>query len=111
MDVFCLPSFYEGMPVVAWEAQANGLPCVFSDASDFSFKSFAKISIRSLWFFWYINRPICPITNLSAMPSSFLTRSRFALMDILRERSYQVVHCHVRPLLRTLSLDYGSERL
>lgn len=30
MDVFCLPSFYEGMPVVAWEAQANGLPCVVS---------------------------------------------------------------------------------
>lgn len=30
MDVFCLPSFYEGMPVVAVEAQASGLPCVFS---------------------------------------------------------------------------------
>lgn len=31
MDVFCMPSFYEGMPVVAWEAQANGLCCIFSD--------------------------------------------------------------------------------
>ena len=30
MDVFCLPSFYEGMPLVAWEAQANGLPVVLS---------------------------------------------------------------------------------
>lgn len=31
MDVFCLPSFYEGLPVVAIEAQANGLPCLFSN--------------------------------------------------------------------------------
>lgn len=30
MDVFVLPSWYEGLPVVAVEAQANGLPCVFS---------------------------------------------------------------------------------
>lgn len=31
MDVFCLPSFFEGLPVVAAEAQASGLPCVYSD--------------------------------------------------------------------------------
>ncbi|MDP3448668.1 MAG: glycosyltransferase family 1 protein [Eubacteriales bacterium] len=31
MDVFCLPSFYEGLPVVMVEALANGLTCVVSD--------------------------------------------------------------------------------
>ena len=31
-DVFCLPSLYEGLPVVGIEAQAASLPCLFSDA-------------------------------------------------------------------------------
>ncbi len=30
MDVFAMPSRYEGLPVVGVEAQAAGLPCVFS---------------------------------------------------------------------------------
>lgn len=30
MDVFVMPSIFEGLPVVAIEAQAAGLPCVFS---------------------------------------------------------------------------------
>lgn len=30
MDVFCLPSRYEGLPVVGVEAQCSGLPCLFS---------------------------------------------------------------------------------
>ena len=30
-DVFCLPSLYEGLPVVGVEAQANGVPCIFSN--------------------------------------------------------------------------------
>ncbi|MCL1940081.1 MAG: glycosyltransferase [Desulfovibrionaceae bacterium] len=31
MDVLILPSFYEGMPMVAVEAQANGLRCLLSN--------------------------------------------------------------------------------
>lgn len=31
MDVFILPSKYEGLPVVGVEAQAAGIPCLFSD--------------------------------------------------------------------------------
>lgn len=31
MDVFVMPSLYEGLPVVCVEAQANGLPCLVSD--------------------------------------------------------------------------------
>lgn len=32
MDVFMLPSRFEGLPIVGVEAQAAGLPCVFGDA-------------------------------------------------------------------------------
>ena len=31
MDVFVMPSLFEGVPVVGIEAQFSGLPCVFSD--------------------------------------------------------------------------------
>ena len=31
MDMFLLPSIFEGLPLVAVEAQASGLPCFFSD--------------------------------------------------------------------------------
>lgn len=32
MDVFVLPSIFEGLPIVGVEAQASGLHCVFSDS-------------------------------------------------------------------------------
>lgn len=31
MDLFCLPSLFEGLPVVGVEAQVNGLQCIFSN--------------------------------------------------------------------------------
>lgn len=30
-DIFIMPSLFEGLPVVGVEAQANGLPCIFSE--------------------------------------------------------------------------------
>ncbi|MGO3021393.1 MAG: glycosyltransferase [Lactococcus cremoris] len=33
-DVFILPSLFEGFPLVSVEAQASGLPCIFSDKID-----------------------------------------------------------------------------
>ncbi|AYP98615.1 glycosyltransferase [Limosilactobacillus fermentum] len=32
MDLFILPSFFEGLPVVLVEAQASSLPCLVSDS-------------------------------------------------------------------------------
>lgn len=32
MDLFLMPSLFEGLPITGIEAQANGLPCLFADS-------------------------------------------------------------------------------
>ena len=47
-DIFLLPSLLEGLPVVGVEAQAIGLPCVFSDSITSAFKMSNRVSFLSL---------------------------------------------------------------
>lgn len=54
MDCFWLPSIYEGLPIVAVEAETNGLPCVFSANIDkhvdiFKYNYFASIKNSEEW--------------------------------------------------------------
>ena len=45
-DAFCLPSYYEGLPVVGVELQWNGLPAVFSD--EVTGEAFVNANVRAL---------------------------------------------------------------
>ncbi len=48
MDVFVMPSIFEGLPVVGVEAQANGLPCIVSDTISDEILLTDAISMMSL---------------------------------------------------------------
>ena len=51
-DVFLFPSFYEGLGIVALEAQAAGLPCVLSDVIP------KEVSVTDNVFYISLNEPI-----------------------------------------------------
>lgn len=48
MDVFCLPSKFEGLPLVLVEAQASGLQCIASDLIDHEICITENISMLNL---------------------------------------------------------------
>lgn len=47
-DAFCLPSFYEGFPISALEALANGLPLILSNTITRELEIFKNVSYVSL---------------------------------------------------------------
>ena len=56
MDVFCLPSYYEGLPVVIVEALSNGLSCVISDHVTKELNAFSvqQLSLNQDAFLWAV---------------------------------------------------------
>lgn len=65
MDCFAMPSLFEGLPVSGIEAQATGLPCLFSDTitSEICMTDYAKqISIDDIDL-WADNLKKMPIKN------------------------------------------------
>ena len=48
MDIFMMPSFFEGLPIVALEAQTNGLKCLLSDTISRETKQIEDVTWFSL---------------------------------------------------------------
>ena len=107
MDIFCLPSLYEGLPVVGVEAQAAGLPTIFSNriSEEVIVSSYAKIvSIQDTGF--YIEK----INNATRSIKKQRTYAMvFEYMDINNEVStLEKIYCRPTKVLHLISTSSFS---
>lgn len=86
MDIFLLPSHYEGLPVVGVEAQANGLKCLFSDKVTEESKLLEETMFIPLNFkLW--KKVICTIDYISNRETIMVNATNYENYDIKKSCS------------------------
>jgi len=95
MDVFCLPSFFEGLPVTAIEAQACGIPCIVSDRiteeADMKIGLYKRLSLntdKAQWIESLINSAKLKINDKELIREA-LVKNRYEIQSII-EKIYSV---------------------
>ena len=83
MDVFIMPSLFEGLPVSGIEAQAAGLPCLFADTitPEICMTEYARrlpLDDRDKW--------------VETMEQTPRTKNAAEAQEELRKRGYDIVH-------------------
>lgn len=89
MDIFLLPSLYEGLPVVLIEAQCSGVPCIVSE------KVSAEANITGTMKFVNINHTSSWISEIEACAAKLSTYDRNLVcttnQEIITQNGYNVI--------------------
>ncbi len=95
MDCFVMPSYYEGLPVVGIEAQANSLPCVFSTEITEEVavtKNVVFISLNDKVYKWVL--AIISLQNISRSDvSSYLISNGYDVFNETKKLEKYYVFC------------------